>query len=143
MHEQLLHDVLVGAQNASTLSQDLVDSTIPTGPTRLTTSSIDRDAGSREVTAAQLIRLCDAVRAGELEPSKLEGIASCLIASKYFHWDPSTVDGDRVAIVLGDWSGTEIGDPLSPPKVAKTQHFLATGTNTFTPDDLEDHLGAE
>ena len=143
MHEQLLHDVLVGAQKASTLNRDLVDSVISTGPTRSTVQIIESGAGDHEVTAAQMMLLCDAVRAGELEPAHLETIAFCLIASDYFRWDSSTVDGGRVATVLHDWASPEIGEPLTPPNIAKARHFLATGNHTFTPDDLETHLGSE
>jgi hypothetical protein len=143
MNEQLLHDVLVGAQKASTLNGDLVDAVVATGPTRSTVRIIDCEAGDHEVTAEQIMLLCDAVRAGELEPSHLETVASCLISSDYFHWDSSTVDGGRVATVLHDWSSQEIGEPLTRPNIAKARHFLATGNHTFTPDDLETHLGSE
>ena len=101
------------------------------------------ESGEHFVTAAQLIRLCDAVSEGDLEPSRLETIAFCLIASDYFQWDRGTDDGARVATVLDDWSGTEIGYPLTASNIGKARQFLATGQNTFTPDDLEARPEAE
>ena len=136
MHEQLLHDVLLGAEDASALSRELDGATIATGLHVSSVRITDLENGEHQVTAAQLVKLCDAVCSGSLESSKLEVVAFSLIASDYFQWDRGTDDGARVARVLDDWSGTEIGYPLTPSNVSKARHYLATGEDTFTPNDL-------
>ena len=89
-----------------------------------------------EVRAEHLIRLCDAVIDGTVEPWKLAAVGFCLLASDRFHWDGDAPDGERVADAASDWSAPEINYHLSAATAVKFRHRLATGEDTFTRADL-------
>jgi hypothetical protein len=138
MHEQVLLDFFLGRADAAALSRDLEDSIIMTGPNEAGVRIVDLQAGNHVVTSGQLLQVCDAVAAGILDPWKLEAIGFCLVASEHFEWDRSTMDGARVAETLGNWSAPQVNYPLTMGNVAKARHFLATGEDTFTSEDLAD-----
>ena len=91
--------------------------------------------GEFEVRSEHLVRLCDDVLAGAIEPWKLEPIGFCLVASDTFWWDGDTADGERVAEAAYDWSSPEINYPLTAHTVAKFRLRLLTGESTFTRAD--------
>ena len=101
MHEQVLRDFLDGECSLSDLAQDLQGSVAPTEDgSSVVVVPMDDEF---EVTPAHLVRLCDAVIEGGLEPGQLETIAFCLIASDAFVWDSDTPAGAVVAETLFDW----------------------------------------
>ena len=88
------------------------------------------------VEPRHIVRLIDAVQAGVLDLDGLDAICFCLEASDHFIWDTETTEGDRVAGALF-WLGTpEVNYPLTAAVIAKTRHYLLTGENTFTREDL-------
>jgi hypothetical protein len=88
------------------------------------------------VTTNHLIRLCDAVLAGDLSPEQLEWIGFGLIASDHFNWDTDSLDGERVADALIDWASPSTNYVLTMETVAKFRRRLATGENTFDKMDF-------
>ena len=88
------------------------------------------------VTPDHVLKLVDDVRAGRLSLDALDAICFCLEASDSFTWDTDTADGERVAEALF-WLGTpEVNYPLTPKVLGKVRHYLLTGEDTFTSDDL-------
>jgi hypothetical protein len=83
-----------------------------------------------------LVRLCDAVLAGELPGSDLEPIAFAVIASDQLQWGD---DDELVGRVLYDWASPEINWELTPENVRMFRSWL-TGeeqpppTPEVTPD---------
>lgn len=88
------------------------------------------------VTTTHLIKLCDAVLAGDIPPEQLEWIGFGLIASDHFNWDTDSVDGERVADTCYDWSSPSTNYILTIKTVGKFRHRLATGENTFNKMDF-------
>ncbi len=138
MHEEILRDFLLGEADASSFSQDLNDSIVTKGPNEAGVRIVDLGDGDHTVTAEQLIKVCEAVEAGGLEPWKLEAIGFCLVASDYFQWDRAAPDGKLVGDVIGIWSAPQVNYPLTVKNVSKAKRLLATGENLFTPEDLKD-----
>ena len=135
MREETLRDFLLGEQSAGALNREAADTTIHRGA-RLDIRAASIGSWEHVVTPAQLTRLCDAVHEGTIDPVNLETIAFTLIASDFFVWDRETPHGERVATVLHDWAAPEINYPLNPSNVSKARHYLITGQNAFTPDDV-------
>lgn len=134
MREDLLRDYFAGSATAAELSQDLEGSIVSTGSQVRRHPIVDMQ-GQFQVRSEHLVRLCDDVLAGHIEPRKLEPIAFCLAASDAFWWDGDTPDGERVAEAVSDWSSPEINFPLTSTTVAKFRHRLLTGENPFTRAD--------
>jgi hypothetical protein len=135
MHESVVRDFFVGKVPASALQSDLVGAVLQTSSdvfTQYVTPMEDRFVVRKE----HLVRLCDAVLAGDLAPESLEPIAFCLIASEHFDLEDESEEGERVLEVLHDWDSPEINYVLSISTVAKFRLRLLTGQNTFTADDL-------
>ena len=74
------------------------------------------------VTAAMLVRLCDVVLQGELEPDALHSIGFALMASDAFCWDGD--EDDVLANVIGDWSCPEVNYPLTLENVKRFRSWL-------------------
>jgi hypothetical protein len=87
------------------------------------------------VGANHLVALCDAVVRKELKPGHLEVIASVLVRSERFLWDPSTPAGSLVSRVIYAWEAPEINYVLSGETVKKFVHLLKTGEDTFGASD--------
>lgn len=87
------------------------------------------------VEPSHLVRLCDAVVAGQLPPEVLEPIGFGLIASDHFVWDGDTPEGSRVAEALYDWSSPEINFALTVETARKFRSRLLSGEDQFTRDD--------
>ena len=88
------------------------------------------------VTSQHLVQLVDAVTQGTLDLEALDAICFCLEASDHFTWDTDTLDGERVAEALFLLGTPEINYPLSPAILGKIRHYLLTGEETFTRQDL-------
>jgi hypothetical protein len=87
------------------------------------------------VTGKHLEALCDAVIRDDLQAHHLEVIASVLVRSERFMWDPSTASGAMVSRVIYAWEAPEINYVLSPGTVKKFGLLLRTGENTFDASD--------
>ncbi len=111
--EETIHDVRIEADDVLTddLSTDFV------------------------VTGEHLEALCDAVNCDDLQARHLEVIASVLVRSERFMWDPSTAAGALVSRVIYAWEAPEINYVLSTGTVKKFRLLLATGENTFDASD--------
>lgn len=82
------------------------------------------------ITAQMLVRLCDAVLAGDLPGPALEPIAFAVIASEHLHW----ADDDELASrVLYDWASPEISWELTPDNVRMFRGWL-TGEEQPSPE---------
>ena len=111
--EETIHDVRVEADDVLTddLSTDFV------------------------VTGKHLEALCDAVICDDLQARHLEVIASVLVRSERFMWDPSTAVGALVSRVIYAWEAPEINYVLATGTVKKFRLLLATGEDTFVASD--------
>jgi hypothetical protein len=76
------------------------------------------------VTADHLVKLCDAVLAGALDPEALRAVGFGVIGSDHFNWDPDDPIGARVGHTLYDWASTggqlqadpsDCGEVSAPP----------------------------
>jgi len=87
------------------------------------------------VTPDHLISLCDAVIREDIRPCHLEVIATVLVRSERFIWDPTTRAGSLVSRVIYAWEAPEINYVLSPGSVRKFARLLKTGEDTFDASD--------
>lgn len=87
------------------------------------------------VTANHLVALCEAATHNDLQPCHLEVIASVLVRSERFVWDPSTPDGALVSKVIYAWEAPEINYVLSSETAKKFALLLRTGEDTFGASD--------
>jgi hypothetical protein len=90
------------------------------------------------VKPANLVSLCDAVTRRELQPCHLEVIASVLVRSERFVWDPRTAEGALVSKVVYAWEAPEINYVLSPETVKKFARLLTSGEDTFGASDYSE-----
>lgn len=138
MHEQVLREYFSGSTSAAELRRDLEGALVRTSA-HVTRHPIVDMSDDFEVRPEHLIRVCDAVLAGELAPDALAAIGFCLVASDCFFWDGDTPEDERVANAAYDWSAPEVNYALTLTTVAKFRHRLATGESTFTRADLWSH----
>jgi hypothetical protein len=129
MREAVLSDFFSGHLSVTELLADLVGTVTVRGD--IHEHRISESEGSFEVVPAHLVRVCDAVLAGDLPPSTLEAIGFCLVASDYFKYDTDTQDGDLVAQTANEWSSPEINYPLTMENVVKFRERLITGVDAF------------
>jgi hypothetical protein len=87
------------------------------------------------VKPAHLVALCESIARKELQPCHLEVIASVLVRSERFTWDPTTAEGALVSKVIYAWEAPEINYVLSPETVKKFGRLLTSGEDTFGPSD--------
>ena len=133
MRELTLKQFFTGDVSAKVLAQDLMGSMITKGDrTKHPIEDMDEDF---QVWPDHLIRLCDAVLGGEIEPEHLQSVGFCLVASEHFKFDTDTAEGDLADDTANDWSAPEINYPLTLTNVEKFRHRLVTGENLFTIDD--------
>ena len=137
MHESILRDFIEGRVSSSDLRADLVGAIVQTGAIAFTHKIVDMDVDF-EVAPSHLVRVCDSVLSGELEPSNLEAIGYCLAASDHFYWDGDTQSGSRVAETAYDWASPVNNYRLTLDTVRKFRERLVSGQNLFTPDDFPD-----
>jgi len=130
MHEATLRDFFTGAATADALRDDLVGTAEQIMP-RATRHHVVSLEGEFTVTGQHVVRLCDAVLAGSLQPEDLATIGFCMVASDYFHWDDKTSDGFWVGETLHDWSSPEINYPLTKDTVRLFRERLITGKDVL------------
>lgn len=110
MKEHTLAEFLAGRVAAAELKSDLADAFVPRDDGIIEVHIDDMD-DSFVVTREGLLRVCDAVLAGELEPLALEAIGNCLMMSDTFEFDE--VDCDVIAELAHWWGSPEICVPLT------------------------------
>ena len=125
MRESVLKDYFSGKADIAALRADLVGAVV--GNPRFSSQRIVDMTSNFELRPEHLVKLCDAVLAGELEPKDLETIGFCLIASDHFVWDGDISPGDVVTETVHDWSAPEINYPLTQDTVQKFRERLLTG----------------
>ena len=134
MHAEILKAFFLGQARATELARDLDDIWESCGPRckRFVFEDLDEDF---EVHPEHLVRICDAVLAGEIEPPKLEGVGAALCTSDHFTWGDEGADAERVAQTVSDWVDPEINFDLNLETTQKFRHRLLTGEHLFTPAD--------
>ena len=121
--------------DAAALRADLSGAVVATGPRSSSQHIVDMDTDF-DLKPEHLVRLCEAVLSGELEPDELQTIGFCLVASDHFTWDGDIPPGDVVAETAYDWSAPEINYRLTRDTVRKFRERLLTGKNLFTDEDV-------
>jgi hypothetical protein len=127
MRERVLRDFFENKATAAKLAQDVAGA-ISQKTETLSVVSIDDMDGEFTVTAPMLVRLCDVVLGGELEPEALHIIGFALMASDAYCWDAD--DGDVLAEVISDWSCPEVNYPLTIENVKRFRTRL-TGSEPY------------
>ena len=135
MNGNVLVAFFEGHASAADLRADLDGTRSALGSGAVRHNMVDSDSDFL-VKTNHLIKLCDAVLAGELPPEQLEWIGFGLIASDRFSWLTDTLDGERVADAVIDWASPSANYVLSLETVAKFRRRLATGENTFDQTDF-------
>jgi hypothetical protein len=140
MNAEILRNFFEGKGTARELREDLVGTTEQVGHDSFRHHMTDLGEDFT-VSSAHLVRLCDAVLAGDLDPQRLAEIGFALIASDHFHWDSESPEGEIVGETIHDWSAPEVNFALTSRTVEKFRHRLLTGESKFTRDDRSDHNG--
>jgi hypothetical protein len=130
MHEGTLRDFLTGGVTAEVLRQDLAGTVEKLGD-KMYRHHIVSLEGEFHVNASHLVRVCDSVLSGGLDPADLETIGFCIVASDYFYWDDDTPEAERVGETLHDWASPEINYPLTLETVRLFRERLLTGKDVF------------
>ena len=89
-------------RNGAELARDLGDPRVLGDGNVVRHVMVDDLRSSHRLSGEQLIRLCDAVLAGELEPDHLELVAFSLSCSEHFSCDREDPHG--LAAILDDWA---------------------------------------
>ena len=121
MRERVLREFFENKATISELARDVAGSISKKSP-KLSVVSIEDMDGEFTVTAPMLVRLCDVVLGGELEPEALHSIGFALIASDAFCWDSD--EDDVLAEVIADWSCPEVNLPLTIENVKRFRAWL-------------------
>jgi hypothetical protein len=134
MHAEILKAFFLGQATAAQLSRDLdvVWESSGTNSRRFVFQDLDNDF---EVHSDHLVRVCDAVLAGEIEAPKLEGVGAALFTSDHFTWGEDGPEAERVAQTVSEWVDPEVNFDLNLETTAKFRHRLLTGEHLFTPAD--------
>jgi hypothetical protein len=120
--EATLRDFFCGTVAADKLAVEVRDAVEPLSGTSRRVHIQDLPAHEElTITAQMLVRLCDAVLAGDLPGSALETISFAIIASDHLHWG---VDDELVGRVLYDWTSPEINWELTPGNVRMFREWL-------------------
>ena len=126
MRETILRKFFEGFASDQQLARDVAGSLSRSG--NQVTVRIQRMDSEFAVQARHLIRVCDAILSGNLDPTHLAAVGFALQASEAFTWDGSTEDGERVAETASDWSAPEINFPLTVENVSAWKSYLMNGT---------------
>jgi len=94
------------------------------------------------VNTGHLVSLCDAVTKKDLAAERLEVLASVLVRSEKFTWDPRSSEGALVSRVIYAWEAPEINYTLSAATADKFRRLLTTGEDGFTDEDWSERPGA-
>ena len=122
MNEAKLRDFFIEKATAAELAADMVG-TVQQRSRDVRAVHIQDLPSDEEftITAPMMVRLCDAVLAGDLPGSALEPIAFAVIASDHLHW---AEDDELVSRVLYDWASPEINWELTPENVRMFRSWL-------------------
>jgi len=120
--EATLRDFFYGAVSLDQLAAEVRAAVEPLSGTgrRVHIQDLPADE-SVTITAAMLVRLCDAVLAGDLPGPALETIAFAIVASDHLRWDE---DDELVGRVLFDWASPEINWELTSSNVRMFRDWL-------------------
>jgi hypothetical protein len=133
MRGAILRDYFIGNCTAEDLKSELKGSMISRRD--ITEHHIEDMDVDFEVTPEHLIKLCDDILEGHLDPIDLQSIGFCIIASDHFTWDEDTTNGDRVAEAVHDWSTPEINYSLNRENVQLFKERLGSGGNPCSSAD--------
>ena len=136
MKTSVLRSFIDGACDSQALARDLEGSVERTSHDVISHYIDDDLDGDSPVTAANLVTICDAFTKGDLTAQMIQQIAFAMMASDSFEWDSDTPDGRRVAEVIGWWDSPEIHYPITDSTMVKFRHYLCTGEDLFTREDL-------
>lgn len=136
MKTSVVRSFIAGTCDSRTLARDLEGSVDRTSHDVISHYIDDDLDGDSPVTAANLVTICDAFTNGDLTAQMIQQIAFAMMASDYFEWDCDTPDGERVAEVIGRWDSPEINYPITESTITKFRHYLCTGQDQFTREDL-------
>jgi hypothetical protein len=121
MRENVLRDFFENKATAAELAQDVAGA-MSQKTEKISVVSIEDMDGEFTITSPMLVRLCDVVLGGELEPEALHSIGFALMASDAFCWD---ADEDSVlAEVIADWSCPEVNYSLTIENVKRFRAWL-------------------
>jgi hypothetical protein len=121
MRERVLRDFFENKATAAELAQDVAGA-ISQKTEKISMVSIEDMDGEFTVTTPMLVRLCDVVLGGELEPEALHSIGFALMASDAYCWDAD--EDDVLAEVIADWSCPEVNYPLTIENVKRFRAWL-------------------
>ena len=124
MRETTLRGFFLGNVSGAALAEEAAAS-VEVLNTQTRRVHVERDLDQAFlITREMLIKLCDAVEAGNLPAPLLETIAFAILASEKLEWD---FDNDLDGRVLYDWSAPEINWELTQESVAMFRGWI-TGT---------------
>ena len=121
MRERVLRDFFDDKVTAAELARDVAGS-MSQKTQKISVASIEDMDEEFTVTAPMLVRLCDVVLRGELQPEALHNIGFALMASDAFCWDAD--QDDILAEVIADWSCPEVNYPLTVENVQRFRAWL-------------------
>jgi hypothetical protein len=140
MKEVVIQDFFAGRATAKELTAEAagaVERHTDSGGTQHSRLRSIATSKELEVTPEHLLKLLDAVEAGELGLDVLDAVCFCVEASDSFSWDADETEGGRrVAEALFLLGTPEINYPLTPVVLGKIRHLLLTGEETFGKEDL-------
>lgn len=133
MRAAVLRDYLRGTASVAALAQE-ADIAIERSGDHQTHRFTDLDAPFA-IETQHLVRLCDAVIAGDLPPQALEAVGYALVESNQFQWDGTSEAGAMITLTATQWAAPETSYPLTTATVAKYRQQLLTGARAFTRED--------
>jgi hypothetical protein len=122
LSEATLRDFFQGKSSAAQLTAEAAGATRQVGPQEfhVHVSALEGDE-EFVIDALMLVRLCDAVLAGDLPAACLEPIGFALVCSEHLHW---AEEDDLVPRVLYDWASPEVNWELTTESVAMFRSWL-------------------
>ena len=143
MNAKTLRGFFVGEVTVETLAMELRDTWQENEGDSVTLLWNDLE-GEYPVSVTDLVKLCDAVLSGAIDPDGLEAIGFGMVATNHFKWNTDTLEGERIADTLNEWSAPEVNYRLDRSTVSKFRQRLLTGEDTFGKDDFwsaKNHVG--
>src|SRR5205807_1323374 len=128
--------------NESQLNDDLAGSIVQTSHDVFTYYVNPMD-GKFQVDPSHLVKLCDAVLAGQVNPEHLEVVGYCLVVSDHFFYQEQSDDGNLVSDTAFDWASPETNYALTLPNVWKFRYRLLNGYSIFTFADADHYDDSE
>jgi len=141
MNAEILKGFFEGRVRAAALAQEATraETLLNAGTHEALTTDLEADF---TVRPAHLVAVCDAVARGDLAAGQLEVLATVLVRSEKFLWDPRSSEGRLVSRVIYAWEAPEINYVLSAATAAKFRRLLTTGEDSFCDGDWSEKPGA-